>query len=469
MKVGRNFEKFQYEDKTRHHSKKNIDSKVMAGPWQQYKAPNGRKYYYNVETKETTWTNPYQKVNVEKKPSFVIPLLNDWFLIIFDNGGKLYLYEDQLYTRLEDEESLELLDHLNKDKLVLLIGISRGYSSLKSSDEVYDSIINEIESYNQSGIDIIEGNEITDDIGIDDIGVNEPLSEKDKESPSENDQVETMEPSLANALIADYSSSDEDDDESDDDYNGHIDKKVKLDEEPLSTEIDQLTINQYKEMFTQHKLNPYSLWSMEMNKCSDDPIFFSVTNDQDREAIYETWCGEYESGKEEGDEDNKNEEEEELIPTKFHYLSHVMSKSNISNDTIFEDIKNENKPMWKQFRINKMIPDKKEQREFVTKLLFYYKKYTQEERIELFIKWVKKYSNLDQSIDIKTLNHWEELHSHEDSSQKIETLLFLMERHLNITEILSTHQTSICYEYYILGIKAKCDTLYSLLVTDAVS
>ncbi|CAL9736681.1 pre-mRNA-splicing factor Urn1p [Monosporozyma servazzii] len=458
----------------------------MASPWKQYKAPNGRKYYYNVETKETTWTDPYQRVRVEKKPSFAIPLMNGWYLIIFDNGEKLYLQEDQLYQRLKDEASQVLLNQLDKEKLILLIGIARGYNTLNSSDDVYDSILKEIKSIRQGAQDNISLEENVDDIGldehVDDIGLDEhskdiglddhadgssndqnEVQERDENIPLKENLEESIEESTTNALVEDYSSSD--DDESDDD--SHIDKKTKLDEEPFSTKIDENIIDQYKQMFTMHKLNPYGLWSMEMNKCSDDPRFYLVVDDHDREAIFELWCGEYESGKEDETKENEEEEEgEELGPTKYHYLSHIMSKSNITKETIFEDIKSENKPIWKQFRINKMIPEKKEQREFVTKLLFYYKKYSDEDRSQLFKHWIAKHCDLTKRIDVKTIAHWKTLHSHADSSHDIETLLFSLESHLSIAEILATHPTT-SYEYYVLGIKAKCDTLYSLLAGGA--
>lgn len=486
------FEKFQWKPafdlyKTNSRGKSSGNRIVMASPWKQYKAPNGRKYYYNVETKETTWTDPFQRSNVEKKPSFAIPLLNEWYLIIFDNGEKLYLQESQLYRQLKDEESQGLLDRLNKEKLILLIGIARGYNCLRSSDDVYDSIMQEVKSIRENGLDGVPIDEHTDDIGVyehaDDIGVDENADDlstyqnRDEILDKNNEVQQTIEEPTRNALVADYSSSDEDESDQDDGDDAHIDKKTKFDEEPFSTKIDEAIINQYKQMFTIHKLNPYGLWSMEMKKCSDDPTFYLVVDDHDRENLFEIWCGEYESGNEEetyeteekgnddddDDDEEEMEEEEELVPTKFHYLSHIMSKSDITKETIFEDTKSDNKPMWKQFRINKMIPEKREQREFVTKLLFYYKKYNTEERTQLFQRWVEKHCDLNKRIDAKTVAHWGKLHSHTDSSQDIETLLFSMEAHLDIGETLATHPaTSV--EYHVLGIKDKCDTLYSCVV-----
>ena len=31
---------------------------VSASDWKEHSTPDGKKYYYNIKTKETTWTKP---------------------------------------------------------------------------------------------------------------------------------------------------------------------------------------------------------------------------------------------------------------------------------------------------------------------------------------------------------------------------------------------------------------------------
>jgi hypothetical protein len=38
--------------------KKRKKKKVISGPWSEHKAPDGRIYYYNSETKQSSWQKP---------------------------------------------------------------------------------------------------------------------------------------------------------------------------------------------------------------------------------------------------------------------------------------------------------------------------------------------------------------------------------------------------------------------------
>lgn len=419
------------------------------GAWRQYKAPNGRKYYYNIDTKETTWVNPFRIERTAKIPVFVIPLLNCWYLIIYDNGEKSYLSDNVLYNRLNDSDSVRLIEEMDKNLLLLLIGVARGYKSSRGSDYVYEEILQEIQKikdrWNNENLPNIKES-------------NDPEIESQEESQVEEEEAKMTEgETMVDTLISGYSSSEDDDDD-------HIDKKLKIEEE-YSFKIDESIVKQYKEMFTRYNLNPYSLWSIEMDKCSKDPTFYLIADDNDREMIFESWCGDFKIS--ESESESEIEDEDDLIPTKFHYLSHIISKSNISKETIFEDIKGEQKQLWKQFKINKMIPDKKEQREFVVNLLFYYKRYTLEERRKIFLKWVKKNCKLDDTSRLKlsssTLKHWKKLYLNENSSKDIETLLLSLEKYLNISELVQEDKDNPL-EYYLLGIKDKCHVLYDNVV-----
>ncbi|KAK5781888.1 hypothetical protein RI543_000662 [Arxiozyma heterogenica] len=447
------------------------------GPWRQYKAPNGRKYYYNAETKTTTWINPFRTQKTTKKAVFSIPLLNDWYLIIYDSGEKIWLFNNVLYSRLNDPDSLQLLEQLDKSLLVLLIGISRGYISSRGADYVYEKILQEIQDIKDQW-----NNEILVDpkeSGENDTGTHEEQIKGGEEEKEEAKDVEEISESKStiDTLISGYSSSEDDEIED----NEHVNKQRKIEDEFSGSKLDESIINQYKKMFTRYKLNPYSLWSFEMDKCSKDPVFYLIVDDNDREMVFESWCGDFQintdlnSSKDEinnSDEDEEQEQEDDdddLIPTRFHYLSHIISKSTIKRETIFEDIKREQKPLWKQFKINKIIPDKKEQREFVMKILFYYKKYTLEERHKLFLNWITKNCKLEHNatdklkLPISTTNHWKELHIRKDSSRDTETLLLSLEKYLHISEVLEDENINPL-GYYLLGIKDKCDVLYNVVI-----
>lgn len=441
------------------------------GPWRQYKAPNGRKYYYNIETKETSWTSPFKNRKNTKDAVFAIPLLNDWYLVIYNSGEKLWLFDNVLYSRLNDSDSLRLLEQLDKNLLILLIGIARGYIFSKGADYVYDKILQEIQ-------DIKNRWNSEKETKLHEEHVREEGEEEKEEE--EEEVIPENKSTIIDTLIPGYSSSEDDeleDEEEDEEEDDHINKKMKIEDEYCG-KIDESVINQYREMFTRHKLNPYSLWSFEMDKCSKDPVFYLIADDNDREMIFESWCGNFKNSEDSnpsGDEINNEgeseseDEDEDLIPTKFHYLSHIISKSTIKRETIFEDIKKEQKALWKQFKINKMIPDKKAQRDFVMKILFYYKKYSLEERRRIFLDWITKNCELHNThrsrLSLATINRWKELHKNEGSSRDIETLLLSLEKYLNISQRLEEDQdTNPPLEYYLLGIKEKCDILYDVVV-----
>ncbi|SMN17943.1 similar to Saccharomyces cerevisiae YPR152C URN1 Putative protein of unknown function containing WW and FF domains [Maudiozyma saulgeensis] len=438
----------------------------MRRPWKEYVAPNGKKYYYNTETKETQWDKPVfqpQQKNVNQQssgdlqgsslsskvdfPVYVIPLSNDWKLVIWSNGSKFYI--DPLgksHTELNDSDSLELLDYINRDKLILLVGFARGYvSSNIDPNIIYDQILEEIEQTKQD----LQGDK---DNTLD--SDNNNSGSQDTKEVEEHVKEEDLE--QQRQLISDLNEVDE------------------------SSNIarDTNNKNEFIKLFDGFNLDKYSTWRIEMKKIESQPSFFLIENDNEREQLFEAWCSNSKTAEvvdnenvSESDSSVEESDEEELEPTKYHYLSHIISKGDIASDTIYQDIRTQNKVLFKEFKIKEFVPSRKEQEQFTSQLLFYYKKFDVKERTKLFVDLLNSNRvQLTQSLQTSLeLNNKVQLPSEtqfqtlleENDSFEIETTLLKLEQLISTQGLLD--KLTAEPTYYVIGIKDKTIELFNFL------
>ncbi|SCU97768.1 LAMI_0F11298g1_1 [Lachancea mirantina] len=425
----------------------------MGRIWKQFKTPDGRDYYFNTLTQTSTWERPKdldedagkqdrnKKRKLDEKPKFAILLANDWYLVITSLGNR-YFFDSgsgRVSDELDDEASQEIMLRVNREKLVLLIGVARGYD-YKGRD-AYGEVVGEIESIRNSLSDknISEG------------------PESATSSPEENSAT----PQGEAGIVAGYSSSDdaESDAESDDEI-GQI----------LIEDVDETSVADREQAFTQlfakYELDPFSTWSLQSKQINADPEYYLIKDEARRSEIFEGWCIKVLADASKGNEhsivdesglDSDDSDEAQFEPTKYHYLAHIVSKSNIKPTTIYKDVKSENKHLFNQFRVKDTIT-KREQENFVAKLLFYYKKLSLDERQATFTEFLesnrtKIEAGLTDRDKLKQLINMETLPK---KSYDIETSLLNIENSMDVYGRNAFLQTEV--RYYVLSIteKIKC-------------
>ncbi|AAS53688.1 AFR317Cp [Eremothecium gossypii ATCC 10895] len=216
-------------------------------------------------------------------------------------------------------------------------------------------------------------------------------------------------------------------------------------------------------LFERAELDPYSAWVFESAKISGDAAFYAVGDDEARQELFEQWCARKIA--DEGNavlEDGEEAEEVELVPTRFHYLAHIVSKSTVRPDTVYSDVRREHKELFDQLEVD--ILDKKEQRRFVAGLLFYYKKMDAALRGEVFRKLLHAHraaitaAFLENDAQLRELLEYDEL---PQDSYSIETDLFIVEKCIGLHGALSKLQSEI--KYYVLGVKDKLVVMKEVL------
>lgn len=437
----------------------------MARVWYKYVAPDGRNYYYNVLTKQSTWQKPeaFDEVEqgrdakrfkkIEPKPHVVLELINGWHLVICETGQRFYYNAESVESSwtLPDEDSLTMINSLDKNKLVALIGLARGYAL--GGSNVYDELVSDLWQMREER----ERNK------------SKPLNNKEE---IEEEPAETSEE--PNGLVAGYSSSDSEFEKETEETQENETKigLVESVEEPIDTSEDRKAL---WDLFTRYNLNAFSAWPFEMKKIRQDPDFHRISDDALREDIFEEWCASIISGEpnepiseeeQQLNEDDEYDENDELEPIKYHYLAQIVSKSTISPTTIFMDIKEENKPLFKKYRIKDFVTSKKDQQYFVSKLLFYYKTMDLEGRKKAFIALLNHHESTIKANLAKDIKHARQLlHQKIDPENPyaVETQLFKMELAIGLWGNLAILVEDP--KYYVLGIRDKMLELSSYLKT----
>ena len=213
-------------------------------------------------------------------------------------------------------------------------------------------------------------------------------------------------------------------------------------------------------------IDPYSTWPLQAKKLLDDPRYHLIP-DEKREELFQEWCTQrFEQQKNtpqeehhpDGDE-NDDDESTDLNPTKYHYLAHIISKATITPTTIFSDIKKENKRLFKKLQINDQL-SKKEQEQFTSKILAYYKRMDLAEREKVFKTIIKRKLNFPPKSD-----HLSSLVLKETptDSFELETQLLEIENELLILDEQKNSSIQNEVMYYVLGIKDKLHALKQVL------
>ncbi|CDO94270.1 unnamed protein product [Kluyveromyces dobzhanskii CBS 2104] len=340
--------------------------------WKRFKDPSGSYYYFNTRTKVSTKEKPkdfgsQQGIREELRvPLFCFQLLNRWNLVICKDGSKFYFNDDTKVSQLMlmDDDSQSLLDKVDQSLLALLIGVARGFS-LNNDRDVYEEVSDTLKELSIRVADDGQIDAANDEGTIAVAGTDEELKPRTE---------------VKNALIAGYSSSS--DDSSDESENNTASVPGTLDEKDTEFRTDgDKSASEFIDLLNEYKFDPYSTWNIQAKRIMHDPRYYSISSDDKRDELFQTWCSQQIDNlndKETDDVSDPNEvsedldSEDNLNPTKYHYLAHIISKSNITAETLFSDIKKENKSLFKELNIKENL-SKKEQDQFASKVIAYYK------------------------------------------------------------------------------------------------
>ncbi|SCV04519.1 LAME_0H19086g1_1 [Lachancea meyersii CBS 8951] len=428
----------------------------MARLWREYKTPDGSKYYYNIESKQSTRERPSdfaeQELDGKKrklqqtKVACSLDLANNSKLSICQDGSRRFKLGDSgtLQEEIGDEESLNILSQSDEQKLKRLV--RSGKKKGEFDTQVHEEVLKHLETLTNPPEKAAE--------------------EKGQESdfPSSN-----SESSAEDHIVAGYSTSEE---ESDNEVQSldevHSESEAQTENElhkenfssGSSSDLENKEI--FTSMFPLYSLDPFSTWNMQSKKLQDDPRFYKVGKDSVREQYFEEWCTrQCNNSKSTDDYVNESELDSEsepdsdrLEPTKYHYLSHIVSKATIKPETLAKDIRAEQKTLFRQFKIKNSL-DKKAQEAFISKILFYYKKLDHNQRVDVFEKLLDSKSRSIE-LGLRHTNKLKDMPLHGDLPEKpfaIETLLLELEDCIDIHGLNKSIQTEV--QYYVLGIKPK--------------
>lgn len=418
--------------------------------WREYRAPDGRKYYYNVKTKETTWNKPAPsstpRTQGASRAVYTFDLFNDVHLVVFSDGVKRYSVGSTYVDEVEDKLSQRLLGFMDQSRVDRLCrSMQKG-----TNDELYEEIREDIEF-------------LKSDLRAE--------LEPPKRQKLDTEEVKTS------ALLAGYSSSSEDEEEEVDDVRETIDDgkenadaqeevdKVQEDADEAQEEVDEAQeetgitvqadesikevatkvvedtetkVNERElmfDLFEKYELDKFSTWKNESLKINNDPLFFSVMDDSIREEYFEQWCGQ------DADAD-VSDEEEEGEPTKYHYLSQLVANYDVKPNTIPQDITRDKKLM-KQYRI-KDYTSKQERTRFLTKVLAWYKHLNLEERKAMVREYLVRLELTAKPAAV-------------EPQEDVESQLLSLESLFGLPK----HEDD--YEYYAIDLRSKRDLIIALL------
>ncbi|QID88554.1 pre-mRNA-splicing factor urn1 [Saccharomyces pastorianus] len=366
------------------------------GVWQEFKTPAGKKYYYNKNTKESRWDKPdFKKAlgvqnsakapQAERKPMFALELIDYWYLIICNDGTKFYYNGESNTSKYEiDEEGAgqcaALVKSLDKEKLTLLIGIARGYNVREEDvDQIFKSLNEEIDLFKKNQVE--EEDEKEDE-------PNEEAGDAEAETPPQTNSA---------GLVSGYGSSSEEEEEEEEEEEPANEDTDIIDD---LNQIDSGDLNErglFFQLLDRYELDKFSTWSLQCKKIENDPDFYQISDAAVRESLFEEWCA-----KESGSGSESEDGADLLEPTKFHYLAQIVAKAEIAPDCIPQDIRKQQRALFKAYRVKEYVPSKRDQDRFVSQLLFYYKTFSLDQRREIFQEFLRDHER-DFACAVQTL------------------------------------------------------------------
>lgn len=418
--------------------------------WQEFKTPAGKRYFYNKNTKESRWDKPdFKKASgaqdrakvaqVERKPMFALELIDDWHLIICNDGTKFYYNGESNISKYEiDEEGAgqcaALMNSLDKEKLILLIGVARGYNVREEDvDKIFESLNEEIDLFKKNQVVVVE--------------------EKADEPNEEAGDAETPPQASSAGLVSGYgSSSEEEEEEPENDDAGIIDDLNQID----SGDVNERGL--FFQLCDRYELDKFSTWSLQCKKIENDPDFYKVGDAAVRESLFEEWCASASASGNESESESEDEDDADLLePTKFHYLAQIVAKAEIAPDCIPQDIRKQQKALFKAYRVKEYVPSKRDQDRFVSQLLFYYKTFSLEQRKEIFQECLRDHERdfacAVQSLrqDVGLISRWQALlRPTAADGASVEDALLSIEHRCGVGAIALADP-----RYYVLGILDK--------------
>ncbi|KAL6944804.1 hypothetical protein ACO0RG_001558 [Hanseniaspora osmophila] len=175
---------------------------------------------------------------------------------------------------------------------------------------------------------------------------------------------------------------------------------------------------QYFELFSTMELDPFDPWETQLQVLKEYPEFYLYEDAEKRREWYDEWCsaGNGEGITYSGDDLSLDSEDTsgaesgtDYTPTMYHYLAHVISKSELHTETIYQDIRKKNKQLFKQLLIDENLT-RKQQELFTSRLLYYYKHLSLAERENIFLQALKKFRlnddfTLPENLPTKNWNY----------------------------------------------------------------
>lgn len=232
--------------------------------WTKHLAPSGHFYYYNANTQESTYAVPTidkrRKKKFKDRPRLKIPLTGNWVLV-FCKSGRRFVHNTSTaksFWIAPDEEVQDAVDRLDVNRVIELIARARG---LKLENDVPGTAIKqETNEQVDKGETVIIGNKQVQ------IVEESEEYEEDEENEEDEEQEKTVSESSDEELNQEWLQSDEED-------------------ELSPTEKSRV----FFELFESANVDPYSTWSIELNKVLNDDRYEIYDNFKTREEAFDEW------------------------------------------------------------------------------------------------------------------------------------------------------------------------------------
>lgn len=332
--------------------------------WREYKAPNGKKYYYNVKTKVTTWDKPSEfsedsKLKKTKINKNQINLFSDWAIVIEKDGHRfIQINTGKIVENLSDEKNLLLMDRIDHDLFGRLCKDS-------SNSDLFDDFRRNVNC------------------------IKELIEQEYRKAEIEEEKEKEDNTGLVSGYV---SSSDEEDNTEDTEQDDALISNIDLKIEELKNGTVSDNEKEFLNLLDEINPSPYSAWIHVSKKLIDDPVFKSIRNHDTRSDLFDFWCRKQIDLNTESQLSTNENQNTSPGPSPYYCLSKIISSYPMAPTTIFRDIKDAKKQEFKKYKIKKNL-NKNEQDIFASKLIFFLKKLEFQDRLKLWQESVDQYKD----------------------------------------------------------------------------